>query len=140
MPTDLEKYLQGEPINAEMAALMAGRDPALELEEDQAPAPAAAAGKSRRPITDDDREELRRWSLEPGMQIFRRLVDAWIDRQESQVRQTSLADPLENREAVANGWAYIAMQRRALAAMEGLIQREVDKLKQKPKGKRTSQN
>jgi hypothetical protein len=139
MSTDLEKYLQGRPINDDMAALMAGRDPALELEQEQAQA-SPAAGPDRRPITDDDREELRRWKLEPGWQIFRRLVDQWIDRQEAHVRQTSLADPLENREAVANGWAYIAMQRRALAAMEALIQRELEQLKATPKDKRTSQN
>lgn len=132
--SDLEKYLKGEPLNDELAALMEGRDLEGFFEEEEA-RPAAGRGL-RRPLTDDDREELRRWRLQPGWQIMRRLVDAWMDRQETQIKELSLNDPLGNQTEVAKGWAYLAMQRRALQAMEAIIQTEVDKLKARPKAKR----
>lgn len=133
--SDLERYLQGKPLNDDLAALMEGRDLEEFFDQDQA-RPAAGRG-AKRPLTDDDREELRRWRLQPGWQILHRLLDAWIDRQETQIKELSLNDPLGNQAEVAKGWAYVAMQRRVLHAMEAIIQQEVDKLKAKPKAKRT---
>lgn len=135
MSTPLEKYLlfaQGrsnEALTPQLQALAEGRDLG---EWPEAPAASAAIGPHlwRGELTDDDREELRRWSLEHGYRICMRLLDNWIQEQEDGARQSSIAgDPLGNQSELAKAWAYVAMQRRVKNAMEGLIAGEIAKLK-----------
>ena len=118
---DLEKYLTGEPLTERLKALRDGH-------EDEVEAPAEQPrGRDTRELDDDDREHLRKWRLEPGWQIMQRLLDRWIQGQEDSVKQLSLDDPLGQRDAVANGWAYVASMRRVQTGIIGLVEAEIHK-------------
>ena len=126
---DLERYLKGEPLNEEMAALMQG-----EGQTEQALP--AFTGRDLRELDDNDRENLRRMCLEPGWPIFLRLLDKAIKGQEDMVKQSSKVDPLSNRDRLAADWAYVGMMERVRAMAVSLIGTEVAKLEQAKAGGR----
>ena len=124
--SDLEKYLKGEPLNEHMAALM--EEPA-EAEE------VLSVLSKNDPITDDDREHLRRLLVEPGWQVLMQLLDSDLARQEDVAKRQSLRDPLGlNSETPLNAlWAQVAYQRKAREMIVSLAEAEIAKLKVKAK-------
>lgn len=130
--SQLEKYLQfssgitNEALTPQLQALAEGRDIEELARAGQGPIPVQTAVGTE--LTDDDREELRRWSLEHGYRIYFQLLDNWIQAQEDGARQASIEDPLGNQSELSKLWAYVAMQRRVRIAMEAMIQAEIAKL------------
>lgn len=119
---DLERFLKGEPQTEEIAALMQGAEAA------EAGSPVRAGARDARALDDDDREHLRRMSLEPGWRVLQRLGEQEIQREEELARGLSLQDPLGNREQLANAWAYVAMLKRARNRMLEQVAAEILKL------------
>jgi hypothetical protein len=119
---DLEKFLMGQPLNEQLAALQRGEDEAEPL---SCPAPRTQAAGA---MDDGDREHLRRLRTEPGWPLFLRLLDRDIQSQEESIRNMSMQDPLGNRDKVAEGWAYIAMMKRVRVRAVMLVDAEVEKL------------
>ena len=124
--SDLEKFLKGEPLNEQMAKLMKG-------EEEAEPEQAAVKSGSRQELDNDDREHLRRLTLEPGWPIVLRLLDRNIERMKAAAEQASLDNPLGNSDAVAQSWAYVSMMKNARASLESMVKNEVRKLEDKQK-------
>jgi len=122
---DFEKYLKGEPLNPQLAALMAGED-----EEEPAANSAPIARESTpltEPLTDDDREHLRRLLLEPGWRVLMQLLDTDIGRKEDAAKRQSLSDPLS---ASLNAvWADVAYAKKAKSHIVALAEAEVEKLR-----------
>lgn len=129
--SDLEKYLKGEPLTPEMAALQRG-------EEDD---PAARIGAHLKynyfakglagiaePLDDDDREHLRRLSLEPGWAVLFKLLDNDIRKSENAMKVASMTDPLADPPRLASGWADVAKMKAIRQRMVQLIDEEVKKL------------
>lgn len=114
-----ERYLKGEPINEQMAALARGE------EEPESQPQATEQRRDTRQLDDDDREHLHRLTLEPGWNVLLRVIDRDLQTQEDQTRALSMEDPLGNRDAVTNGWAYMAMMRRFRSRITSLVSVEV---------------
>lgn len=119
---DLEKYLKGEPLNEDLRALRDGDEDAQE--------PRTAGRRARRAgaLDDDDREHLRALSLSHGWQIVLRLLDQWIEAEETSVKELSLSDPLGQRDQIANSWAYVACMRRVRNGIPAILSQEIEKL------------
>ena len=128
--SDLEKYLKGEPLNEHMAALMEEPAEAEEVLSSQ-----FSVLSKNDPITDDDREHLRRLLVEPGWQVLMQLLDSDLARQEDVAKRQSLRDPLGlNSETPLNAlWAQVAYQRKAREMIVSLAEAEIAKLKVKAK-------
>lgn len=101
MSSQLEKFLTGQPLSEENAALMEGREPAAEaiFKQDQ-----AESG----PLTDDDRTWLRRLVNEPGFAVLLRLLNSTIIHREESAKVLSSIDPFGQKDKIASEWAYIA--------------------------------
>jgi hypothetical protein len=127
LPSQLENYLAGIPLDEESAALLEGRDPALEI-----PAESAPAGESKandEPLTDDDRVWLRRMLHEPGFGIFLRLLNSAILNREKGVTLLSSQDPLSNKERIVNEWAYIACFKTVMQDIQLMVQEQIKTIK-----------
>ena len=116
---DLEKFIKGEPLTDRLAALKNG-----ESEQEVQPV-RAPVKRNLRELDDDDREHLRRLQLEPGWSIFLRVLDRAIKRQEDLVKDTSMDDPLANRDRVAADWAYVGTMKKFRAMAENLVEAEI---------------
>jgi hypothetical protein len=126
LPSQLENYLAGIPLDEESAALLEGRDP-LEI-----PAESAPAGESKandEPLTDDDRVWLRRMLHEPGFGIFLRLLNSAILNREKGVTLLSSQDPLSNKERIVNEWAYIACFKTVMQDIQLMVQEQIKTIK-----------
>lgn len=117
--TQHERYLKGLPLSEALAELAHGEE-----EPDDAIVEVVPGE-----LSDVDREHLRRLKFEPGWTILVRIVDESIDREEEDVKRQSIIDPLKNKEAIANGWAYIAMLRRARSKFVNKLDDEIGKLR-----------
>jgi len=125
----LENYLKGEPLNEALAALMDGND--------GEPDPAATVGahiqynyEGLAKIDDDDREHLRRLTLEPGWPVLLRLLDRDIEKSEDAMKATSMVDSLNNRDRIANGWADVAKMKAMRTRLNTLIENEIRTLRE----------
>ncbi len=123
--SDLERYLKGEPLTPELAALKRG-------EEDEAPVPVERVHlrdfRDFDIIDDDDREHLRRLSLEPGWAVLLKLLDNDIRKSEDAMKVLSMTDPLADPPRLASGWADVAKMKAIRQRMVQLIDEEVKKL------------
>jgi len=116
---DLEKFIKGEPLTERLAALKNG-DSEEEVQPVRAP-----VKRNLRELDDDDREHLRRLRLESGWPIFLIVLDRAIKGQEDLVKDTSMDDPLANRDRVAADWAYVGMMKKFRAMAENLVEAEI---------------
>lgn len=120
--SDLEKYLKGEPLNEQMAALMENPDQLEPPAVTEVPAPG--------PIDDDDREHLRRLLVEPGWRVLLKLLDSELDKRKDAAIKHSLGGPLHMDQAeLSKMWAQVAYMKSSRDEIVSLAEREVEKLK-----------
>jgi hypothetical protein len=133
--TPLEKYLAGEPLNDELAALRAGI-------HEEFKAPAAPAWDPRLPAAEDDDKPLskaERQALREGRQVgaFTTLARLLRIRLRLHVRQATIdseKDPLARSSEIAQVWAYISIYRALAAEIEAMIQKEIEELEKSERG------
>jgi hypothetical protein len=118
---NLEKFLKGVPQTEELEALQKG----IEEGDDFQPLNIAPNPGE---LTENERVHLRRLKFEPGLPVLFKMLDNSIDFEESQVKQLSMTSPLQHKDEIAEGWAYVAMMRRIRTKMMVLIDEEVQKL------------
>jgi hypothetical protein len=114
--SDLDRYLQGLPLNDEHAALMEGREPVTE----NLATVAANKTLNQGPLSTDDWEWLLRMAHEPGFPVFLRWLNSAIQKREDTAKLLSSMDPLSNQQAIINEWTYIACFRQIMQMIEGL--------------------
>ena len=118
---NLDDYLKGKPMTAELARLAAGVD------EDEPEAPANVVQmrgpQAVRPIDDDDREHLRRLLLEPGWPILLKLLDRRLQLQEDAAKAATKINPFAPENAAQ--WAAVAALERVRHEMVTLAESEV---------------
>jgi hypothetical protein len=109
MTLTLEDYLRNPPkLLEEMPE---------EVPEPQPPSTFAGHG----PIGDYERAWLKRLQNEPGYLIIFKMLNNIVQRFENSARLLSTADPLGNKDAVANAWAYAGVAK----AIKEQLEREV---------------
>lgn len=121
----LEKYLKGEPLTEGIAALKRGEESFVDAEQ---PHTSASGSFSVAALDDDDREHLKRMTLEAGWQVLLRLLERDIQQQENLAKAASMSDPLGDREIIANFWAYVAMLKRGRDRMVAVVDDEINRL------------
>ena len=118
---NLDDYLKGKPMTADLARLAAGED------EDEPEAPANVVQmrgpQAVRPIDDDDREHLRRLLLEPGWPILLKLLDRRLQLQEDAAKAATKINPFAPENAAQ--WAAVAALERVRHEMVTLAESEV---------------
>lgn len=113
----LEDYLRGQGLTVETS------DPeAEERLAAEAPTPAVKGA-----IGEYEREWLKRLKNEPGYQILLQLLEKIVLRWEDHARLLSQSDPLGNKEAVANAWAYASIAKICSKTLQSDIEAEIAK-------------
>jgi hypothetical protein len=128
-PSNLERFLAGEPLNDELAALRDGRAGNVEP-------PAGFDLLRAKPAPDDDSRELTRDERQllkdaKVSGVFTTLVRLQRKALQIHIRTATIEsenDPLNTSQQVANAWAYVKMFRRSIVELGMLIDAELGKL------------
>jgi len=130
--SDHEKYLRGEPLNDELAALKEGR-----FDDPQPPERKAIVYEfddPERPLTHGERDKLRKWRGDPGWMVFQRLLERSIKNRLQSATLLSQTDPLSNRDRIATEWAYVGIWKMTRAQIEAMVEEEIAKLTEDARG------
>lgn len=120
-----ERYLRGEPINEEMAAL---RD-AIEAAPEAATGPKLLEIRSpERELRRRERQELKEAVRSEGWLVVRRLQEKLDQMHEKCAISMSQENPLKNRDRIAEEWAYRGMFQRAMVELNLAIEQELTAL------------
>lgn len=126
-PTTHEKFLRGEPLTAELAALREGRDP-----EKTTPRPAPAERRAyddpERELSRPERLDLKEFWEMPGLKLYQRIAEKAVYFHEKRAIALSLDDPLNKQDEVVAAWAYVKMFRRVIAELEVDVNMELVQL------------
>ena len=73
------------------------------------------------PVTESDRDWLKRLQNEPGYLVLLRMFENIVQRYENSAKLLSQTDPLGNKDALAAAWAYAGVAK----AIKEELEREV---------------
>lgn len=120
----LEDFLQGKPLNDALAALKDGEDPDRK-KGPQAVEEGANPKSKRQRLNNDDREWLRRLTLEPGWNILMWLLDSAIEQREESAKLLSQQDPVNHQAEIITAWTYTAAFKEVARLMRDRIRAEI---------------
>jgi hypothetical protein len=121
-----EKFLRGEPLTPELAALRNGRDP--EMTPRPAPAERRAYDDPERELSRPERLDLKEFWEMPGQKLYLRIAEKSIHFHQKRAISLSQDDPLTNRDEVAIAWAYVKIFRRVIEELELAVNGELAEL------------
>lgn len=121
-----EKFLRGEPLTPELAAIREGRDP--ETKPRPAPAERRSFDDPERELTRPERLDLKEFWEMPGQKLYLRLTEKAINFHQKRAISLSQDDPFTNRDEVINAWAYVKIFRRVVAELEVVVKTELAEL------------
>jgi hypothetical protein len=116
--SNFEKYLAGEPLTPELAALKAGRLPDIFGIFTQSPAPAAAEVKAldlERDLTRDERIALRELRLAPGWPVLQKLFERATIQHTKAATALSQEQPLGAE--ISQIWLTVKLRRQVIAEL-----------------------
>lgn len=121
-----EKFLRGEPLTPELAAIREGRD--TETKPRPAPVERRTYDDLERELTRPERLDLKEFWEMPGQKLYLRIAEKAIRLHQKRAISLSEDDPLTNRDAMANAWAYVKIFRRVVAELETIVNGELGEL------------
>lgn len=121
-----EKFLRGEPLTPELAAIREGRDP--ETKPRPTPAERRSFDDPERELTRPERLDLKEFWEMPGQKLYLRLAEKAINFHQKRAISLSQDDPFTNRDEVINAWAYVKIFRRVVAELEVVVKTELAEL------------
>ena len=124
MATNFEKYLAGEPLNEELAALKAGRLPEFELREDAILAHSSESESfedDAKPLTRDECVALREMRTSAGWPVMQKLIRKTTIAQKKAAMLISEQDPLGAGRELANAWLEVKVWKQLTAQLTWLI-------------------
>lgn len=130
-PTNFEKYLAGEPLNDELAAIRQGAaqegrsglaTTGLAAEEDPV--------QAHRPLrlTNDDRFALKELRYGPAWPALQKILDRETRRQTDAALSLSQDDPLRNRDEIAKAWHHLNVWQRMVVRLADMVGMEIKTL------------
>ena len=124
----LEDFQNGVPLNEELRRIRAG----VMDEPEAAPETAEAWSPDNvdRPLTDAEREDLARLTMEPGWRVLKRLRTRTLHRMEQASIIASKSNPLAREREIALGWANLAMFQEQMRLDQAAVDGEIRKLKE----------
>jgi hypothetical protein len=126
LPEPLLRYLSGEPLNPELAALRDGK-----MDEQISPAASPIQPPAMDPDRDLNKEErLALYEIRtlPGWAVLDRLLEKTCRIHQSKAIILANGDPLRDRDAIAEAFAYAQMYRRAKMELLALADAELKEL------------
>jgi hypothetical protein len=129
--TNFEKYLAGEPLNEELAALKAGRLPEFELRENASLTQAAGSesfGDDEKPLTRDECVALREMRTSAGWPVMQKLIRKTTLAQKKAAMLISEQDPLGAGRELANAWLEVKVWKQLTAQLIWLITIAIESL------------
>jgi hypothetical protein len=130
-----EKYLAGQPINEELAALKNGRpDPLPEEHKVLERVEAATTRWEDHKLTDADRQDLRELRQHPGWTVFVRLTKRAMAIHQKTAIVVSKSAPLANADKIAQEWGAVWAFERACGELTNLVEAELLELAQNEEG------
>jgi hypothetical protein len=126
-----EDYLQGKPLNDELASL---RD---QMAESMLKSPGVmpslpffldGAQNPLRELNTGEREDLKELRNSVGWPVLNRVLEKAFQNHKNRAIALSQQDPLRHRDAIAEEWAYCTMFNRARIEMETLVKQEIEQL------------
>ncbi len=121
-----EKFMRGEPLTPELAALREGRDP--EAKSRPMPAERKAYDDPERELTRLERLDLKEFWEMPGQKLYLRLAEKSILSHQKRAITMSQDDPFSNRDEIAIAWAYVKVLRRVITELELVVNAELAEL------------
>ena len=123
----LEDFQAGIPLNEELRRIRAGvmDEPEAALETAEAWSP----DNVDRPLTDAEREDLARLTMEPGWRVLKRLRNRTLHRMEQASIIASKSNRLEREREIALGWANLAMFQEQMRLDQAAVEQEIAALK-----------
>ena len=125
--TPHEKFLAGQPLTSELAAIREGRDPETTRPR-PAPAERRAYDDPERELSRPERLDLKEFWEMPGQKLYLRIAEKAIHLHQKRAISLSQDDPLSNRDEVVNAWEYVKMFRRVVAELELIVNGELAEL------------
>jgi hypothetical protein len=128
----LEDFQKGVPLNEELRRIRAGV-----MDEPEASAETAEAWSPDnvdRALTDAEREDLARLTMEPGWRVLKRLRTRTLHRMEKASIIASKQNPLGREREIALGWANLAMFQEQMRMDQAAVDGEIRKLKDRDQG------
>jgi hypothetical protein len=122
-----EKFLRGEPLTPELAALRDGRDPETTRPR-PAPAERRAHDDPERDLSRAERLDLKEFWEMPGQKLYLFFAEKAIHFHQKRAITLSQEDPLTKRDEVAVAWAYVKIFRRVVAELEVAVNMELAEL------------
>jgi hypothetical protein len=124
MATNYEKYLAGEPLNEELAALKAGRMPEFEMREaaalNQVPG-TESREDDERPLTREECVALRELRTSAGWPVMQKLIRRTTIAHKNAAMLLSEQDPLGAGRELANAWLEVKVWKQLAAQLTWLI-------------------
>lgn len=138
--SEFERFTRGKPINQEMAALR--DDPnfvAQQMAEVTVMPRREPLEDVERPLDRGERLALKELRLSPGWPVLERLLERTVLLHRKSVISMSESDPLANKDAIANQWAYLNALKTAKNAVGMLVDEEVRQFDLEAKSEATKQ-
>lgn len=130
--TAFEKYMNREPLTAELAALREGRTEQVEIPE--LVQPFQRPTDEEQPLSKAERQALRDARQGGGVTAVIRLLRRSLRIKTRQATIDSENDPLGRQSEIAQNWASIAAFRRACLEIEAMITLEIQELEKEERG------
>ena len=125
-----EKYLNGEPLNDELAAIRQGKVSLIEqpVEKEKAQK-VSAIDEPMRELSRPERLDLRELRQSDGWPVLMRLLQKRFHVLEKAAITISQSDPLRNAQEVAERWAYLLMYKQVNFDIATMLDEELAKLR-----------
>jgi hypothetical protein len=123
----LEDFQNGVPLNEELRRIKAGV-----MDEPEAPAEMPEVWDPNdldRRLTDSEREDLARLTMEPGWRVLKRLRIRTLHRMEQASIIASKKNPLGREREIALGWANLAAFQEQMRLDQAAVDGEIRELK-----------
>lgn len=125
MATNFEKYLAGEPLNEELAALKAGRLPEFEIRQQSAMFQPSVTGgdepteDDEKPLTREECAALKEMCTLPGWPVMQKLIRRTTIAHKKAAMLLSEQDPLGAE--LKNAWLEVKVWKQLTAQLTWLI-------------------
>jgi hypothetical protein len=133
MATNFEKYLAGEPLNDELAALRAGRLPEFELQENAILAQSVGSEPledDEKPLTREECVALREMRTSAGWPVMQKLIRRTTIAHKKAAMLISEQDPLGAGRELANAWLEVKVWKQLTAQLNWLIVIAIESLEE----------
>lgn len=122
--SSLDKYLAGEPLNDELAALREGKTE-VQLSREAPSSNGKRSEDPNRTLTRSEREFLKELRQSEGWPVLIQVLEKRLEILKQAAMSKSERDPLGNQVEIAKSWAYVALLRDLIFSFPEMVKEEI---------------